>query len=175
MWRKDQMCSNTKSFEILQKKGRLDSFPSDGKLHLVHPSQKDISMLFSHSHRCSYIADPVPFPLPSWLLCHQLHCEDNVSLKLTMEVASCRRFHSTAKAYIDLRDHEHLQVLYCLIPRNNLTKQNTLKEEWTSCTDYMFPSSRHRKCQQSEYKETSLISVAEKYNRRGGLGKGIQT
>lgn len=99
------------SLKILHKKGDLDPFLLDGKLHLIHSSQKEISKVFSHSFWCSYTADPVPPLLPSWFLCHQPHCEDNVSLKSTMEVTSCRRIHSTAKAYIDLRDHEHHRVL----------------------------------------------------------------
>jgi len=112
--------------KILQKKGGLDSYPSYGKLHLVHPSQKDTCKFFSHSCPCFYRADPVPFLLPSWFLCLPPHCEDNVSLKLTLGVTSCRRIYSRAKVYSDLWDHEYFQILYCLIPRNNLTKQNIL-------------------------------------------------
>ena len=54
-----------------------------------------------------------------WFLCHPPHCEDNVSLKLTLGVTSCRKIHSRAKVYIDLWDYEYLQVLYSLIPINN--------------------------------------------------------
>lgn len=125
------------SLKILHKKDDLDPFLLDGKLRLIHSSQKEISKVFSHSFWCSYTADPVPPLLPSWFLCHQPHCEDNVSLKLTMEVTSCRRIHSTAKAYIDLRDHEHHQVLYCLLPRNNLIKSSLyIERKMTSCIDY---------------------------------------
>lgn len=108
----------------------MDSIPSYGKLHSVHPSQKEIRKFFYHLVQGSGRADPVPFLLLSWLLCHQPHCEDNVSRRLTLEVASCKRIHSRAKVDIDLWDHECLQVLCYLIPRNNLTKQNILEEIW---------------------------------------------
>lgn len=138
------MWSQSRRLKIIQKKGGLGPLPSYGKLHWVHPTQKDVSELFSHSRRCFDRADSVPFLLPSWYLCHPPHCEDMVSLKLTMEVTSCRRFHSMAKACTDLWDHEHLQVLYCLIPWNNLTKQNILKGIRTSCINYKFSKNKIR-------------------------------